>query len=107
MIGIASLRQNCGQSLHQEIEQDWQERVSLPHFSHVTEEMSYFSVNINHCLATLDQVHEPMDHHRGESLPKKYLLKKVPINPIICLLEVQLQEQTLLLAKVHLVDNLV
>jgi hypothetical protein len=57
---------------------------------HIIEEMLDLSVNINRGLATLDQLHEIVDHHCGKTPAKKDLPKKVQVCPVISLLEVQL-----------------
>jgi hypothetical protein len=57
--------------------------------------MPYFPINIDRCLATADQLHQSVHHHRGEAFPQEDLLEEVPIDPIVGLLKVKLQEQTL------------
>ena len=47
-----------------------------------------------------------MNPHRGETTTQEHLAQEIPINPVIRLLEVQLQQNGWFLCAFKLVDNL-
>jgi hypothetical protein len=70
-------------------------RGPLPHPSGISEEGPNLTVDIDFSLSSLDELHQPVNHHSRKTLAEKNLLEELPVHPVIGLLEVELQNQTL------------
>jgi hypothetical protein len=102
-----SFCQNGRQSIHNEVEHDRGEWISLPHSPGVAKVRSNLAVDVDVSLTSLDQLHQAVHNTSREPLSEDYLLKEFPANSVIHLLEVEFEKQTLFLPDSEFMGNLV
>jgi hypothetical protein len=103
----AGFFQNGRQSIHNEVEHDRGEWISLPHSPGVAKVRSNLAVDVDDSLTSLDQLHQVVHNTSREPLSEEHLLREFQVNSVIHLFKVEFEKKNLLLPDSEFMGNLV